>query len=211
MASEKMLMRRGDSGYDYAPKGYRRLKYVKTDGVARLYTGVPISTNNVKTVIYGQCTGYGSDTTYYRGVAAYATGYQYLRIGYIKNYSNAFGLEGAYSYPTGQRMQEPFKLILNWKTTGLSFTIDGVTHYGTRNAVAGTTGISIPSNTNTSEKQTGVPMILTRIDVFVGSELARRYIPMLRVSDNVAGFYETVNGEFKESSSTTPFTAGPEI
>ena len=211
MPSEKLLMHRGDSGYDYAPKGYRRLKYAKTNGLARLYVNVPISTNNVKTVIYGKCTGYGSDTSYYRAVAAYATGYANLRVGFIKNYTNSFGLESAYTYPQGSRMLQPFKLILNWKTTGLSFTIDGVTHDGTRNAVPGTSGISVPSNTNATEKQTGVPMELTRIDVFVGSELVRRYIPMSRESDDVTGFYETVNGEFKESSSTTPFTAGPEI
>ena len=213
MPSTKMMIRRGESGPAYAPAGFRRLEYVQTAGIARLYTETRITNNDIRTVIYGQCTGYGSDSSYYRGIAAIATGYTGLRCGFIKNYQSAFGLEGAYSYPPGSRMLQPFKIILDWTTTGMSFTIDGVYHNVTRtNPFTGTSGPSIPSGTNDSEKQTGAPMKIFRIDQFKASELIQRFIPMIRLSDNVAGMYDVVNNIFKTSGTAAEqFTAGPVI
>lgn len=49
------------------------------------------------------------------------------------------------------------------------------------------------------------------LDIFDGNTKVLSLIPCKRISDSVAGFYDTVGGSFITSASTVPFTAGAEI
>lgn len=208
MPSTRLMLRRGESGSDAMPRGYRRLEYVQTTGAARLNTLLQLGASPVKTVIRGCCTGYGS-TSYFRMVAAVSTNYQGLRVGFLQN-SNNFGISADNKFSSGARFLDPFTLSITWRQTGCTAVCGNETISQTRTAYTGTAPITIPSGT--SGAQTGAPMLIYRVQSFsdTGDEL-QNFIPALEEATNKVGFLEMLTGVFHESYSDTPFTAGPEI
>lgn len=113
-------------------------------------------------------------------------------------------------YGTWQNLPVRFQFLL--KHSYAEVTLNGVTTSKTYSSGADSkptnnANIGIGSRSATANSGTATHRIYS-VKIWRQGSLARDYRPCIRVSDNVAGFYDVVNSTFNTSTGTEAFIAG---
>ena len=200
-----------DTWYNYInalPNGYTRLEYVQTNSSAYLNTGINGNNDNLKITVSF------SFTTANTGGNVFSN--------YSSENDNCWRIyrsSGQAVYVTTNRKAGSSTQLSglgpdSWNrwTSTITLSLGQANQDGTVSSVGTTAG-----TTNTNEIILGTNPQHTAIDmglriyyfkVYDGNTLIMDLIPCLD-SNDIPGFYDTVSGTFKGSSSLVAFTAGP--
>jgi len=207
-----MMMRAALIARNTLPPQYQRVEYITSGGNSYLNTGY-IPNGNTRFDLEVECNenqtfcgdGLGSgynNCRFILGLSASYPGYMY--IGYMGYNKEGPGSSTLISFGVKHRM---FLDSYNRKAGVDSISIN-IPQW---NATTSGTMYLFARNQTTNYRDMTHPRKIYSYKISEIGVPKKDYIPCRRKSDNVAGFWERVSGEFKISDTVNSFIAGPDI
>lgn len=189
------------------PAGYTPLRYVQTDSVAYIDTGISGNNNNlVIETLFEISTYVQYGYVFGNYVSESQNCFRFILLSASNNSMNCNNRASSgtqSTFITGEK--EYIKLsrgLAVWN--GMKQTLN------TTDGTANNATILLGKGSSSQPKR-DLGLKIYRFILTDGGTMVRDFLPAKRDSDNVGGLYDVINDTFYPSASSTPFIAGPEV
>lgn len=192
------------------PSNFKRVEWIQGDGTAYIDTGIALNNSDFEISIQAGCW-HAIGSTEYPFISVWTSTY---------NYWNAFFTSNALRWYLAQMVTvgsaypySMFSLVFRRVSGTWSYTVDGTTYSNARtgyNPTSNPTTLKLFARGDLNGRNAYVR--IGEFSVIVAGAEVMHGIPVYDAVNDVAGFYDIVNGVFVGNSATSgAFSYGPEV